>query len=102
MSIEPRTCLIAENNVYSNLNWGGRVIFCHQHRKSINKIEGILTELAQGKTKEYYYEAKTGEHSLGVTVSPFEIDGKPIGFIQCFSVKRANGDKKTGDKGNAK
>ena len=46
----------------------------------------ILFELKEGKKKEFYYEAKRGENTLGVTVSPFLVEGKQIGFIQCFSI----------------
>ncbi len=52
------------------------------------KINKILSELKEGKKKEFYYETKRGENTLGVTVSPFMVDGKQIGFIQCFSIIR--------------
>lgn len=50
-------------------------------------MEKMMTnEINEGKRKEFYYEAQRGENKLGVTVSPFDIDGKQIGFIQCFSI----------------
>jgi hypothetical protein len=52
------------------------------------KIKRILSELNEGKKKEFYYEAERGGNKLGVTVSQFDVDGKQIGFIQCFSIIR--------------
>ncbi|MGD8740343.1 MAG: PAS domain-containing protein [Desulfobacterales bacterium] len=67
---------------------GKNISFCHQKSESMVKIKKILSELNEGKKKEFYYEAKRGEDKLGVTVSPFVMDGKQIGFIQCFSIVR--------------
>ena len=67
---------------------GKNIRFCHQKPESIEKIEKILSELTKGERNEYYYEAERGGHKLGVTVSPFSVDGKQIGFIQCFSIIR--------------
>ena len=65
---------------------GKNIAFCHKKPESMQKIKKILSEINEGKRKEFYYEAQRGENKLGVTVSPFEIDGKQIGFIQCFSI----------------
>ena len=62
--------------------------YCHQKPESVEKIEGILSALNEGKLKEFYYETERSGSKLGVTVSPFFVDGKKIGFIQCFSVIR--------------
>jgi PAS domain S-box-containing protein len=67
---------------------GKNIKFCHQKPESILKIEKILSELSEGKRNEYYYEAERGGNKLGVTFSPFNFDGKQIGFIQCFSIIR--------------
>ena len=67
---------------------GKNISFCHQKLESMVKIKRILSELNEGKQKEFYYEAERGENKLGVTVSPFFIDGRQIGFIQCFSILR--------------
>jgi len=67
---------------------GENISFCHQKPESMVKINKILSELKEGKKKEFYYETKRGENTLGVTVSPFMVDGKQIGFIQCFSIIR--------------
>ena len=67
---------------------GKDIRFCHRKPESIEKIEGILSELNEGKIKEFYYETERGGSKLGVTVSRFYVGGKQIGFIQCFSVIR--------------
>lgn len=65
---------------------GKNISFCHQKPESIEKIKRILSKLNGGKIKEFYYEAQRGGNKLGVTVTPFDMDGKQIGFIQCFSI----------------
>ena len=65
---------------------GKNIAFCHKKPESMEKIKKILSEINEGKRKEFYYETQRGENKLGVTVSPFDIDGKQIGFIQCFSI----------------
>jgi DUF438 domain-containing protein len=65
---------------------GENIAFCHKKPDSMVKIKAILSELNEGKKKTFYYEAQRGENKLGVTVTPFDIDGKQIGFIQCFSI----------------
>jgi PAS domain S-box-containing protein len=67
---------------------GKDIRFCHQKPESIEKIKRILCELNEGKKKEFYYEAERGGNKLGVTVLPFDVAGKQIGFIQCFSIIR--------------
>ena len=69
---------------------GKNISFCHNKPESMVKIKRILSELNEGKKKEYYYETQRGENKLGVMVSPFFVDGKQIGFIQCFSIRRKN------------
>ena len=65
---------------------GKNIRFCHKKTESIEKIDKILSDLKEGKTDQFYYEAVRNGHKLGVRVTPFDIDGKPIGFIQCFSI----------------
>ena len=67
---------------------GRDIRFCHQKTASIDKIDRILSELNADKRKEFYYESERNGNKLGVTVSPFEIDGDRVGFIQCFSIVR--------------
>ena len=67
---------------------GKNIRFCHKKAKSIEKIEKILFDLKEHKMQEVYYEAERNGNIFGVRVSPFEIDGKQIGFIQCFSLLR--------------
>lgn len=67
---------------------GKNIRFCHQKAESIDKIEKILSDLTKGKRQEFYYEAERNGNKLGVRVTPFDIDGKQIGFIQCFSIIR--------------
>jgi PAS domain S-box-containing protein len=67
---------------------GQDIRFCHKKPESIEKIDRILSELTEGKRKEFYYEAERNGNKLGVTFSPLDVDGKPIGFIQCFSILR--------------
>ena len=65
---------------------GKNISFCHQKPESMVKIKQLLSDLNEGKQKEFYYEAQRGENKLSVTVTPFDVDGKQIGFIQCFSI----------------
>ena len=67
---------------------GKNISFCHQNPESMVKIKRILSELNDGNEKEFYYESERGGNKLGVTVSPFDVDGKQIGFIHCFSIIR--------------
>jgi hypothetical protein len=50
----------------------------------MEKIKKILSELNEGKHKEFHYEAQRGTNRLRVTVAPFDVDGKQNRFIQCF------------------
>jgi len=59
---------------------------CHNQADSIDKIDTILLELKSGKIHEFHYEAERGGVRLRVTVTPFEIEGRLIGFIQSFVV----------------
>lgn len=54
--------------------------------ESMEKIKNIVSELKAGKKETFYYEVERNGRKLGVTVAPFDIDVKEIGFIQCFSV----------------
>jgi PAS domain S-box-containing protein len=67
---------------------GNHIGFCHKKPESIEKIEKILVELRDGKREDFYYESERNGKKLGITVSPFEFDGKFIGFIQSFVVIR--------------
>ena len=60
---------------------------CHNKPSSIEKIDRILEEFKDGREKDVYYEAVRNGRCLAVTVSPFEMDGSIIGFIQSFIVK---------------
>ncbi len=59
---------------------------CHQKSESIDNIDRILAELRSGKIGEFHYEALRGGVRLRVTVTPFETEGRLIGFIQSFVV----------------
>lgn len=61
---------------------------CHKKSESIQKIDHILEKLKQGEIQEYYYESTRDGNKLSVTVSPFEFNNNPIGFIQSFSINR--------------
>ena len=65
---------------------GKDIRICHQKSASIDKIDQFLSELKKGKRMEIYYETERDGYKLGVTVSPFEVDGQQIGYIQCFSI----------------
>ena len=67
---------------------GKNIRFCHKKAESIEKINKILSDLNNGKRQEFYYEAERSANKLGVRVTPFDINGKQIGFIQCFSIIR--------------
>lgn len=65
---------------------GKNIRFCHHKAESIKKIDRLLSDLKNAKRKEFYYEAERNGNKLGVKVTPFDIDGKAIGYIQCFSI----------------
>ena len=65
---------------------GKNIAFCHKKPESMEKIKKCLSALNEDKIKEFYYEAQRDGNKLGVTVSPFDIDGEQAGFIQCFSI----------------
>ena len=60
---------------------------CHKKSESIHKIDMILSEIREGKRKNYYYETNRKEKVLCVTISPYEMNGKLIGFIQSIFLK---------------
>jgi PAS domain S-box-containing protein len=60
---------------------------CHKKAESIHKIDVIFSEMKEGKRKNYYYESKRKEKVLCVTISPYEMNGKLIGFIQSIVIK---------------
>ena len=60
---------------------------CHIKSESIHKIDIILSEIRDGKRKNYYYETNRKEKMLCVTISPYEMNGKLIGFIQRIVIK---------------
>ena len=67
---------------------GKDIRFCHQKKESIEKIDRIIAELIESKRNEFYYEVERNGNKLGVTVSPFEVNGELIGYIQSFVVRR--------------
>jgi DUF438 domain-containing protein len=67
---------------------GKDIRHCHQKQTSIDKIVVVLSEIKNGQRQDYYYESKRGGKTLAVTISPVRVDGKMIGFIQSFVVKR--------------
>lgn len=67
---------------------GKNIRFCHQKKESVEKIDKLLDQLTRGKINEYYYESTRNGKKLGVTVSPFELNGNLIGFIQSFTIQK--------------
>jgi len=65
---------------------GKNIRSCHQKKQSIKKLDKIFDQLRRGEIQEYYYESVRNEKKLGVRLSPFEIKGRSIGFIQSFSI----------------
>ena len=65
---------------------GRDIRLCHNQSESILKIDTILADIKEGKRNTFYYEAQRNGKKLGVTVSPYEADGKLIGFIQSFVI----------------
>lgn len=61
---------------------------CHKKPESIVKIDRILKDIKEGRRQEYYYESERNGKRLGVSVLPYKINDKLIGFIQSFVVKR--------------
>ena len=61
---------------------------CHKNPESIKKIDRFLADLDGGHKEEIYYETERNGVKLGVRVSPFDLDGKRIGFIQYFALIR--------------
>ena len=64
---------------------GKNIRSCHQKKESLKKLDYIFDQLTKGN-QEYYYESKRNGNRLGVRVSPFEVNGKLVGFIQSFSI----------------
>lgn len=60
---------------------------CHKKPESIEKIDMIFSEIKDGKRKNYCYESKRKDKIFCVTISPFETNGKLIGFIHSIVVK---------------
>ena len=60
---------------------------CHKKSESIHKIDMILSEIREGKRENYYYETNRKEKVLCVTISPYEMNGKLIGYIQSIFLK---------------
>ena len=67
---------------------GKNIAFCHQKSKSVAKIRKMLDELKTGKMEAVHYEAERNGRTLAVTVSPFQRNGRLIGFIQSFVEKK--------------
>jgi PAS domain S-box-containing protein len=60
---------------------------CHKKPESIAKIDTILSEIREGKRKDYCYESKRKDKILCVTISSYKCSSKLIGFIQSIVVK---------------
>ncbi|MDJ0780831.1 MAG: PAS domain-containing protein [Desulfosarcinaceae bacterium] len=58
---------------------------CHQRRESIAMIDNMLADLDAGRHQEVAYEAERNGIRLSVRMRPFEVGGKRIGYIQCFT-----------------
>jgi hypothetical protein len=61
---------------------------CHKKPESIEKIDMIFSEMKASKRKNYCYESKRNSKVLSVTISPYETNGKLIGFIQSIVEKK--------------
>jgi PAS domain S-box-containing protein len=66
---------------------GMDIRFCHKKPESIDKIDTILSEIKDGKRKNYSYESKRKDKFLSVTISPYKINGELTGFIHSIVVK---------------
>ena len=92
--IDPQGIILYYNEYCSRLvdrkpEYIGRDIrFCHQQPRSIEKIDRVQAELRAGKREEFYYETERNGRKLGVTVSPFKIEGELAGFIHSFVIIR--------------
>lgn len=62
---------------------------CHEKAESIARIDRILDAILTGRRKEVCYDTVRNGRTLAVTVSPYEADGRLIGYIQSFVVKRS-------------
>ncbi|UCD31283.1 MAG: PAS domain-containing protein [Desulfobacterales bacterium] len=67
---------------------GQDIRICHKKPESIVKIDRILTDIKEGKTRAFYYETVRSGKKLVVTISPYEANGQLIGFIQSFVIKQ--------------
>ena len=65
---------------------GRDIRLCHNQSQSILKIDRILADLKEGKRNTFYYEAERNGKKLGVTVLPYQANGKLIGYIQSFVI----------------
>lgn len=69
---------------------GRDIRLCHNHEKSIARIEQMLADLKSGRKKRCYYEAERNGIKIGVDVLPFfePRQGEEVltGFVQSFTV----------------
>jgi DUF438 domain-containing protein len=61
---------------------------CHQKEASVSRIDRMLEDLRTGRQPAIYYEAERNGRILAVTVLPYKVDDRIVGFIQSFTVKR--------------
>ena len=66
---------------------GMDIRYCHKKPESIAKIETILSEIKDGKRKDYCYESKRKDKVLSIAISPYKHQGELIGFIHSIVVK---------------
>ena len=61
---------------------------CHLEKKSIDKIDRMLAEFEQGRTRGFQYEIERKSRRLTVTVSPLRKDGKLLACVHMVAVKQ--------------
>jgi PAS domain S-box-containing protein len=67
---------------------GRNIRDCHRQQKSIATIDRIFKEMKEGSRDAFYYEAERDGKTLAVTVTPWKKEGKLVGFIHSFVIKR--------------
>ena len=60
---------------------------CHQKPETNAKIDRMLAAFKDGRRENFYYETVRYEKNIGVTLSPFEVNGKLIGCIQSVIIR---------------
>jgi len=61
---------------------------CHRKPETNDMINRMLAEFKAGRLDDFYYEAFRYGKNIAVTLSPFEVDGRPVGCIQSVTIKR--------------